>query len=243
MVGRVVIFGGTGGIGSAVARRLAGAGRSLHLSGRDGDKLARLADEIGATTTVGDVADPATFERLSADLGAAPLAGLVYAVGTIRLKPIGRLGDEEMIGDFTVNALGAARAVRALLPQLSAEEGGASVVLFSSVAVRQGFTSHASIAMAKGAVEGLVVSLAAELAPRVRVNAVAPSLTDTPLARSMTANEQLVKAIAALHPLQRIGTAEDVAALAAFLLGEGGSWITGQVFGVDGGRSTLRTKG
>jgi NAD(P)-dependent dehydrogenase (short-subunit alcohol dehydrogenase family) len=119
----------------------------------------------------------------------------------------------------------------------------ASVVLFSSVAVAQGFAAHASIAMAKGAVEGLTRSLAAELAPKVRVNSIAPSLTRTPLALALTSNEALAKAVADTHALRRLGEAEDVAALAAFLLGPEAGWITGQVIGVDGGRSTLRTKG
>ncbi len=117
------------------------------------------------------------------------------------------------------------------------------MVLFSTVAVAQGFSNHASIGMAKGAVEGLMLSLAAELAPKVRVNCVAPSLTKTPLAQALTSNEQMAGAIAGLHALQRLGEPEDIAAAAAFLLSPEASWITGQVIGVDGGRSMLRTKG
>jgi NAD(P)-dependent dehydrogenase (short-subunit alcohol dehydrogenase family) len=132
--------------------------------------------------------------------------------------------------------------VQAALPALKSAENS-SVVLFSSVAVAQGFASHASIAMAKGAVEGLTRALAAELAPRVRVNAVAPSLTRTPLAQSFTANDAMAQGIAQLHALQRLGEADDVAALADFLLSRDASWITGQVIAVDGGRSTVRTKG
>ena len=118
----------------------------------------------------------------------------------------------------------------------------ASIVLFSTVAVGQGFASHASVSMAKGAVEGLTLTLAAEWSPKVRVNAIAPSLTETPLASFMTANAATAQAIAAMHPLQRLGTAGEVAALAAFLLSDKAGWITGQVIGVDGGRSTLRVK-
>ncbi|MDZ7822938.1 MAG: SDR family oxidoreductase [Ahrensia sp.] len=115
--------------------------------------------------------------------------------------------------------------------------------MFSTVAVGQGFAAHASVAMAKGAVEGLTRALAAELAPAVRVNAIAPSLTDTQLASSMTSSEQMSKAIAAMHPIPRLGQPSDMAALAEVLLTQKGSWITGQIIGVDGGRSTLRTKG
>jgi len=116
------------------------------------------------------------------------------------------------------------------------------VVLFSSVAARQGFTFHASMGMAKGAVDGLTISLAAELASKVRVNAIAPSLTRTPLAEGLLSNDQMAKALAGLHALERLGMPEDVGALSAFLLSPEADWITGQVIGVDGGRSTLRTK-
>jgi NAD(P)-dependent dehydrogenase (short-subunit alcohol dehydrogenase family) len=164
-------------------------------------------------------------------------------VGTINLKPVSRITDQDVERDFTLNALGALRAVQAALPALKTHAGTSSVVLFSTVAVAQGFASHASIGLSKGAVEGLMLSLAAELAPKVRVNCVAPSLTKTPLAAALTSSEQMATAIAALHPLQRLGEADDVAAAAAFLLSGDSSWITGQVIGVDGGRSMLRTKG
>jgi NAD(P)-dependent dehydrogenase (short-subunit alcohol dehydrogenase family) len=144
--------------------------------------------------------------------------------------------------DFRINALGAAKAVQAALPALKAGGEPSSVVLFSTVAVAQGFASHASISMAKGAVEGLTLALAAELAPKVRVNAIAPSLTRTGLAAGVISNETLANGIAQMHALPRLGTAEDVGALAAFLVSEA-SWITGQIIGVDGGRSTLRPKG
>jgi NAD(P)-dependent dehydrogenase (short-subunit alcohol dehydrogenase family) len=159
------------------------------------------------------------------------------------LKPVSRLTDEDVERDFQLNAVGAFRSVQAALPRLNANETTSSVVLFSSVAVAQGFASHASIGMAKGAVEGLMLSLAAELAPKVRVNCVAPSLTRTPLAGAFTNSETMACAIAQLHALQRLGEADDIAAAAAFLLSPDSSWITGQVIGVDGGRSKLRTKG
>ena len=164
-------------------------------------------------------------------------------MGSITLKPLARITDDDVERDFRLNALGAFRSVQLALPALKANPEVSSVVLFSSIAVTQGFTSHASIGMAKGAVEGLTLSLAAELAPKLRVNCIAPSLTQTPLAAGLTANAQMASAIAALHPLQRLGEADDIAALAAFLLGPDSGWITGQIIGVDGGRSTLRTKG
>ena len=244
MAGLVLVYGGTGGIGAATARALKARGHALHLVARDRARLQALAGELDATFTAGDVSDAALFRQVTAETAEqGPLAGLVYAVGTINLKPLGRLTDADFETDFRINALGASRAVQAALPALKGGEGTAGVVLFSTVAVAQGFASHASVGMAKGAVEGLARSLAAELAPKVRVNVVAPSLTRTPLARALTANEGMASGIAAMHALQRLGEAEDVAAAAAFLVSSESAWITGQVLGVDGGRSTLRTKG
>lgn len=242
MAGKVLIFGGSGGIGSHTARRLAARGDDLHLVGRNEAALRALAEETGASFSLADVADQAAIAEAVSAAG-ADLAGLVYAVGTITLKPLARLSVAEMERDFRINALGAALAVQAALPALKAHAGMASVVLFSSVAVGQGFPSHASVAMAKGAVEGLTRALAADLAPAIRVNAIAPSLTRTALAKSFTDNAQMASAIAAMHPLQRLGEPQDAAALAAFLLSDDAGWITGQVIGVDGGRATLRTKG
>ena len=242
MAQKILIYGGSGGIGSATGRMLHARGCDLHLVGRDEEKLAAIAKELGATYTLGDVNDSSLFTRAAQDAGAA-LDGLVYAVGTINLRSLGRLTEADFLTDFRVNALGAALAIQAALPALKKSAGRASVVLFSSVAVLQGFTFHASISMAKGAVDGLTLSLAAELAPKIRVNAVAPSLTRTRLGESLLSNEQTTKAIAEMHALQRLGTPEDVAALAAFLLSPEADWITGQIISVDGGRSTLRTKG
>jgi NAD(P)-dependent dehydrogenase (short-subunit alcohol dehydrogenase family) len=242
MTGKVLIYGGSGGIGAAIARKLVARGQAVHLVGRDGDKLARIAGETGAAFTLADVEDAASFARVTAEAG-SELAGLVYAAGTITLKPLARLTSAEFQRDFRINAEGAALAVQAALPALKAYPGTASVVLFSSVAVQQGFTAHASISMAKGAVEGLTRALAAELAPKLRVNCIAPSLTRTPLATALTSNEQMAQAIAQLHALPRLGEPEDIAGLAAFLLSDEASWMTGQIIGVDGGRSSLRTRG
>jgi NAD(P)-dependent dehydrogenase (short-subunit alcohol dehydrogenase family) len=242
MSGTFLIYGGAGGIGSATARILKSKGYGLHLAGRDAEKLAALSAELGCTFTAHDASDTASFATVSAAAGGV-LAGVIYAVGTINLKPFHRLTAADFEADFRVNALGAASAVQAALPALRAYEGTASVVLFSTVAVAQGFTAHASVSLAKGAVEGLTRALGAELAPKIRVNAIAPSLTKTPLAKALTGNEQMATAIAQMHALQRLGEPEDIARLAVFLATDDSGWITGQIIGVDGGRSTLRTKG
>jgi NAD(P)-dependent dehydrogenase (short-subunit alcohol dehydrogenase family) len=242
---RVVIYGGTGGIGMATARALRKRGIPLHLAARDAGRLEEAAADLGETTfTAGDVTDPAHFATVTQEAGDT-LAGLIYAVGTINLKPLAKLTADDAVTDFKLNALGALLALQAAAPALKAGAGeaGAGVVLFSTVAVAQGFAAHASVAMAKGAVEGLALSLAAELSPQIRINVVAPSLTRTPLAAAITGNETLASGIASMHALQRLGTPDDIGALAAFLVSAEAGWITGQIIGADGGRSTLRTKG
>jgi NAD(P)-dependent dehydrogenase (short-subunit alcohol dehydrogenase family) len=243
-MGKILIYGATGGIGEASARALHEQGAALHLVGRKADATANLAGELEASFTVADLNEDGAFARAAEDAAdGGAIAGLVFAVGSINLKPLARLTRADFERDYLVNALWAAQAVQAAAPALAKQEGGASVVLFSSVAVAQGFTGHASIAMAKGAVEGLTRSLAAELAPKVRVNCVAPSLTRTPLAWKLLGNPQMADAIAAMHPLPRLGEPADVAQVVALLAGAKSSWITGQVIAVDGGRSALRPKG
>lgn len=235
-----LIYGGTGAIGGAIARRLAAEGHPCHLVGRNARALedAVIALGHGADFTEGDVTDPALFERATGTAAKeGHLTGLVYAVGNIRLKPFHRLCASEVEDDFRLNALGALRAVQAAREPLLAGEGAA--LFFSTVAVAQGFSNHASIAMAKGAVEGLTRSLAAELGPKVRVNAIAPSLTVGGMGDKIAAAPKMADAIARAHPLRRLGTGEDMAAIAAALLAPG-AWITGQVINVDGGRGALR---
>ena len=237
----VVIVGAYGAIGSAIARRVAAAGRPVHLVGRDPARLAALAEELGGTSAVADAMDAAGLAEAVRAAGPR-LSGLAYCVGSIVMKPLKRATEADFIDTFRLNAVGAALAVAAGAEALQAAPGS-GVVLFSTVAVRAGFVNHAVIAAAKGAVEGLTTALAAELAPNVRVNCIAPSLTRSGIAAGMTENATLAKAIAGQHPIPRLGEGDDAGALAAFLLGEEAGWITGQVFAVDGGRSTVRTRG
>jgi NAD(P)-dependent dehydrogenase (short-subunit alcohol dehydrogenase family) len=237
----VVIVGAYGAIGSALVRRLAAAGRSLHLVGRNVGRLAELAGEFGATCAAADAMDGPALQHAVAAAGPR-IGGLAYCVGSITMVPLKRATDAAFVEAFRLNAVGAALSVAAAAEALHAVPGS-GVVLFSTVAVRSGFANHAVIAAAKGAVEGLTVSLAAELAPNTRVNCIAPSLTRSGIAASMTENATLAKAIAGQHPIPRLGEGDDAGALAAFLLSPDSGWITGQVFAVDGGRSTVRTRG
>lgn len=239
MPGKILVYGGSGGIGQAAAKAMSARDYKLHLVARDEEKWAAIASELQATYTVGDVINPALFTRAAAEAG-DELQGLVYAVGNIRLGSLQRLTREAMLEDFSVNALGAALAVQASLSALKKSERTSSIVLFSSVAATQGFGLHTSMGLAKGAVAGLARSLAAELAPAIRVNAIAPSLTRTPLADAILTSSSRADAIAKQHPMQCLGTPEDFASMTAFLISPESGWITGQVFGVDGGRSTLQ---
>jgi NAD(P)-dependent dehydrogenase (short-subunit alcohol dehydrogenase family) len=235
----VLIFGAVGGIGEALARRLHAAGVPLALTSRTLERVQPLADELAATALVCDVLDEAAITHACATAApAGRLGGLVYAVGSIPLKPLARTQAQDMLAAYQLNVVGAMLALRESARALKAAAG--SAVLFSSIAATQGFPSHAAIGAAKGAVEALVRTLAAELAPSVRINAIAPSLTATPLAEAMTRNANVAEAIAALHPVARLGAADEMAALAQFLLSPDAGWISGQILHVDGGRSTLR---
>ncbi|MBL8698753.1 MAG: SDR family oxidoreductase [Alphaproteobacteria bacterium] len=240
----ILVVGGTTGIGAALARQLVGAGSPVHVIGRDPARLAATAAALGCPATPADVLAPDELATAVAGIAATGLAGLAYCVGSIPIKPLGQLTPADFDAAFRLNAVGAAMTVKAAAPGLAPRDGSPpGIVLFSSVAVGQGFANHAAIAAAKGAVEGLTRALAAELAPRIRVNCVAPSLMRTPLAARLTGNEAMARAIAQLHPMQRLGEADDAAAMAAFLLSPAAGWITGQVIGVDGGRGSLRVKG
>jgi len=241
MAGKVLIYGAMGGVGTCLSRQLSAAGFALHLVAREAGRLQVLATELDAGWTAADVLDPDSFARVADEAGPT-LSGLVYAVGSINLKPLARITPADLERDFRLNAAGAALAVQAAMPALRASAEPASIVLFSSVAASLGFALHTSISMAKAAVEGLTRALAAELAPAIRVNAIALSLTDTPLAQSITGNPRLRESVAAMHPLGRLGKPEDAARFSGFLLSADADWITGQVFAADGGRSTLASR-
>ena len=164
--------------------------------------------------------------------------GLVFCPGSINLKPFKMLKPSDFEEDININFMSLVKAVHALLPKLKKSEQ-ASLVFFSTVAVKVGMPFHTSVAAAKGAIEGFAKALAAEYAPTFRVNVIAPSLTDTPLAAQLLNNDKKREKMNDRHPLKRVGTTEDIAAIAKFLLTDQSAWITGQVFGVDGGMSTL----
>jgi NAD(P)-dependent dehydrogenase (short-subunit alcohol dehydrogenase family) len=167
------------------------------------------------------------------------LDGLVYCPGAVVLKPFSRIKPEEFISDYQLQLVGAVKVIQTCLPKLK-NSASASIVLFSTVAVQTGFNFHSLVASSKGAVEGLTRALAAEFAPKIRVNCIAPSITDTPLAGTLLNSAEKKEANAQRHPLKKIGTPEDIANLASFLLSEKSSWITGRIHHIDGGISNLR---
>ena len=230
----ILIVGASSGIGLATARLLHGLGASLYTASRH--QSAELA-ELSTTFLPLDVTQP-----FGTALDALPevLHGVVYCPGNIKLRPFERIPVEDFRGDFELNVLGAVQVLQASMKRLK-KAGGASVVLFSTVAADTGMAFHASIATSKAAVEGLTRALAAEYAASgVRVNAVAPSLTNTPLAAALLNTPEKAEASAKRHPLQRIGEPEDLAYMASFLLSDHGSFITGQVLPVDGGMGRLK---
>lgn len=166
--------------------------------------------------------------------------GLVYCPGSINLKPFARIKPEAFLQDLELQVVGAIKVIQASLVKIKAAESS-SIVLFSSVAAQFGFNFHSQVSVSKGAIEGLTKALSAELSPRVRVNSIAPSLLDTPLASKLLSSVEKRKANSERHPLKRIGNADDIAQMVEFLLSEKSSWITGQVLAVDGGVSRLRS--
>jgi NAD(P)-dependent dehydrogenase (short-subunit alcohol dehydrogenase family) len=226
-----VVIGGSTGIGSAIVEELILQKHTVFAS-----QHKQRGNLEGTNYFEVDV----TSENL--DFGFLPdvLDGLVYAPGLINLKPFIRIKPEEFINDFNLQVVGAIKCIQALIPRLKKAENTASIVLFSTVAMQLGYNFHSLVSSSKGAIEGLTRSLASELAPQIRVNAIAPSLTDTPLAQNLLNSPEKIEANAQRHPLKRIGKAEDIAHMAVFLLSSKSSWISGQIMHVDGGASSLR---
>lgn len=226
----IVIIGASKGIGLALAQQLAAEGHQVFAT------YSNTPPSIQHTHIHWHQLDVLTPTPL--DLPEI-LDGLVYCPGTISLKPFNRFGMADFQIDYQLQVLGAIQSIQSALPALKKSKQ-ASVVLFSTVAVQQGLPFHSLVSASKGAIEGLTRALAAEFAPKIRVNAIAPSLTDTPLAENLLNSDAKREANAARHPLKRVGEATDIAQMAAFLLSDNASWISGQVLHVDGGISSLR---
>jgi NAD(P)-dependent dehydrogenase (short-subunit alcohol dehydrogenase family) len=224
-----VIVGASSGIGFELAKILSTSNNITALSRSEKD-----VNNLSNTTFYSvDISE----ENPNFPVIDKPIDGLIYCPGTINLKPFRSLRSEDYLNEWNINFLGAVKTIKHFLPQLQHAENS-SMVLFSTVAVQTGMAFHASIAAAKGAVEGLTRSLAAEFAPKVRVNAVAPSLTNTPLADKLINAEAKLKSAEDRHPLKKIGTPNDIANAVQYLLNA--NWVTGQIISVDGGMSALR---
>ena len=232
---KYLIFGATGSIGSSLAEQLISSGNGVHLVGRNETELKNISEKLGCTSTVVDVLEDGFIEKVKNDI--SEIKGIAYCVGSIDLKPFRMVTEQDFTKCMKLNLYSAVEAIKGYQEILKKNKG--SIVLFSTVAAQKGFTNHTIIASAKAAIEGLTVSLAAEFAPNVRVNCIAPSLTNSKIAEPMLKNKALADGIAKAHPLKRIGEGKDSASLAKFLITNESSWVTGQVIAVDGGRSKL----
>ena len=228
-----LIIGGSSGIGQQLA---------MQLTGSDNQVIATFYKNKPSVQIPHIRYHPLNVleETLSLDFLPDELAGIVYCPGSINLRPFERMKPVDFETDYQLQVIGAIKVIQSVLPRLKKSEK-ASIVLFSTVAVQNGLPYHAQVAASKGALEGLTKALAAEFAPKIRVNCIAPSLTNTPLAASLLNTEQKLEANALRHPLKRIGSTIDIANMAAFLLSEKASWITGQILHVDGGMSSIKS--
>ena len=232
---KYLIFGATGSVGSSLAEQLKNSGNDAHLVGRNEIEVKAIAEKLGCTYTVADVLEDGFIEKVKSDIN--EIKGVAYCVGSIDLKPLRMVTEADMNKCMKLNLYSAIEAIKGFQESLKKNKG--SIVLFSTVAAQRGFTNHTIIASAKAAVEGLTVTLAAEFAPNIRVNCIAPSLSKSKIAEPMLKNPAIAEGIAKAHPLKRLGEGKDSAALAKFLITEESSWITGQIIAVDGGRSKL----
>ncbi|MDT7830090.1 SDR family oxidoreductase [Pricia sp. S334] len=223
----ILLIGGSHGIGFSLAEQLQ-KDHSVYIASRTKDALNDLDVEYISYDVTSDEFDSSVLPE--------KLHGFVYCPGNIDLKPFKMMSLNNFEEDMKLNFFGLVKTVKEIVPKMA---DGASMVFFSTVAVSTGMPFHTSIAAAKGAIEGFAKSLAAEYAPKLRVNVIAPSLVDTPLAERLLNNDKKKKKMADRHPLKRVGRPEDIADIAQFLLSDNSSWMTGQVIGVDGGMSTL----
>ena len=232
---KYLIIGATGSVGSSLAEQLKNSGNEIHLVARNESEVKAIAEKLDCSYTVADVLEDGFIEKVKLDIN--DIKGIAYCVGSIDLKPLRMVTEADMNKCMKLNLYSAIEAVKGYQESLKKNKG--SVVLFSTVAAQRGFTNHTIIASAKAAVEGLTVTLAAEFAPNIRVNCIAPSLSKSKIAEPMLKNPTIAEGIAKAHPLKRLGEGKDSAALAKFLITEESSWITGQIIAVDGGRSKL----
>lgn len=226
-----LIIGGTSGIGHAITNELSSKGEMVFASYNKNNKT--------STQNINYFQLDVLAQTPELDFLPDTIDGIVYCPGSILLKPFARLSSDDFLQDYQLQVLGAVKVIQQVLPRLK-KSPSASILLFSTVAVQMGFNFHAAVAASKGAIEGLTKALSAEFAPKIRVNCIAPSITNTPLAASLLNSEEKLLANAQRHPLKKIGTPEDIAAMACFLLSDQSSWITGQIMHVDGGMSAIK---
>ena len=234
---KILIFGATGSVGSSLAKLAKDSSMDAHLIGKNEGEISRLKDQTGFTCSIADVTDTNFLDIIDKDLAGSEISGIAYCVGSIDLKPINLVSKKDYLKSFELNLFPIVEIIKKFKDNL--KKNKSSVVLFSTVAVKQGFPNHSIISPVKASLEGLTVSLAAELAPNVRVNCIAPSLSKSKMAGKILSNPKIAEGIAKQHPLKRVGEGNDLAALAKFLLSDESSWITGQIIGVDGGRSNV----
>ncbi|RYD70843.1 MAG: SDR family oxidoreductase [Sphingobacteriales bacterium] len=227
-----LIIGASSGIGKALAIRLAENDHYVY-----GTYNKKLTDT--ENTSIRYHALDVLEDDLRLDFLPEQLSGIIYCPGSINLRPFERIKPADFINDYNLQVVGAIKTIQAAMPKLK-NSPNASVLLFSTVAVQNGLPYHTQVSASKGAIEGLTKALAAEYAPKIRVNCIAPSLTDTPLATALLNTDQKKEANAQRHPLKRVGTTDDIVNMAEFLLSPKASWITGQIIHVDGGISTLK---
>ncbi|EOR92917.1 dehydrogenase [Arcticibacter svalbardensis MN12-7] len=228
----ILIVGGSSGIGLSLVKLLSASGATVYNVSRSASDNWSKGVKHLSLDVLEDVSSLATYLP-------EQIHGLVYAVGSINLKPFGRLTEDDFIHDYRLNVVGAVKVIQQALKSLKNAKG-ASIVLVSTVASKIGMGFHTSIAAAKSGVEGLAISLAAELANQnIRVNVIAPSLTDTPLAKNLLNTPEKRNASALRHPLGKIGEPDDIAKAIRFLLSTDSAWMTGQVIGVNGGLGSI----